>query len=83
MWRHGVGADFVEMGVPDPDPVKGVLNMAEAAESFGLNDISMRVSSVTIPPVRHDELRAALGMVGKTEISVGEDHFIAHVVING
>ncbi|MEQ8708136.1 MAG: hypothetical protein RIC36_04035 [Rhodospirillales bacterium] len=81
--RHGVGDDFLEMWVPDPDPVKGVLNMAEAAESFGLDRISMQVSLATIPPARHDELATALGVIGTTSMTPGQDQFVVTVRIGG
>ncbi|MRG72628.1 hypothetical protein GH722_12740 [Alphaproteobacteria bacterium HT1-32] len=79
--RHGVGDDFLEMWVPDPDPVKGVLNMAEAAESFGLEQISMQVSQTTIPSARHDELLKALGVIGTTSITTDPGQFVVTVRI--
>lgn len=78
---HGVGDDFLEMWVPDPDPVKGVLNMAEAAESFGLEQISMKVSLATIPPERHAELAAILGVIGSTDMATGAEEFVVTVQI--
>ncbi|MEQ9329227.1 MAG: hypothetical protein RJQ21_18235 [Rhodospirillales bacterium] len=67
--RHGVGDDFLEMWVPDPDPVLGVLNMAEAAESYGLQAVSIRVSKTMVPEDRLAELETALGNLGGVAIT--------------
>lgn len=67
--RHGVGDDFLEMWVPDPDPVLGVLNMAEAAESYGLDAVSIRVSKLMVPDERRAELEAALANLGGVAIT--------------
>jgi hypothetical protein len=67
--RHGVGDDFLEMWVPDPDPVLGVLNMAEAAESYGLTGVSIRVSKEMVPDSRRAELEGALAGLGAVIIT--------------
>ena len=44
---HGAEAEYLEMWVPDEDPVKSILNMVEAAEAFGRDEIAIEVSSTT------------------------------------
>lgn len=79
--RHGVGDDFLEMWVPDPDPVLGVLNMAEAAESYGMDAVSIRVSKDAVPDARRAELEKALGTLGSVAIADLGDAIRADVTI--
>ena len=79
--RHGVGDDFLEMWVPDPDPVLGVLNMAEAAESYGMDAVSIRVSKDAVPDARLPELEMALGALGSVAIADLGDAIRADVTI--
>ncbi len=62
------GARFLEHWVHDPDPVKSVINMIEAAATDGLADVTVVLgarSQAVLDLRRLDELAGALGEVGK------------------
>ena len=61
------GAEFLEIWVPDDDPVKSILNMVEAAEAYGRRDIAVRVSVGTLPGSRIGALRSSIGALGRVE----------------
>ena len=45
---HTNDSGFLEMWVPDPDPVKSMLNMVECAELAGLSEFAIRIGQATI-----------------------------------
>jgi hypothetical protein len=62
------GARFLEHWVHDPDPVKSVINMIEAAATDGLADVTVVLgarSQAVLDLRRLDELAGALGEVTK------------------
>lgn len=62
------GARFLEHWVHDPDPVKSIVNMIEAAETTGLADVTVVLGARThgaLDMVRLDKLAAELGQVAK------------------
>lgn len=67
---HGAEADYLEMWVPDEDPVKSILNMVEAAEAYGRDDIAIEVSAETLTETQVNELLSVLGDIGSTRLTV-------------
>jgi hypothetical protein len=64
------GARFLEHWVHDPDPVKSIVNMIEAAETAGLADVTVVIGARTqaaVDMARLDKLAAELGQVAKEE----------------
>jgi len=64
------GARFLEHWVHDPDPVKSIVNMIEAAETDGLADVTVMIGAptqATVDMARLDKLAAELGQVAKEE----------------
>lgn len=64
------GARFLEHWVHDPDPVKSIVNMIEAAETDGLADVTVVIGAPTqaaVDMARLDKLAAELGQVAKEE----------------
>jgi hypothetical protein len=64
------GARFLEHWVHDPDPVKSIVNMIEAAETAGLADVTVMLGARTqaaVEMARLDKLAAELGQVAKEE----------------
>ena len=64
------GARFLEHWVHDPDPVKSIINMVEAAETAGLDDVTVMLGARTqaaVDMARLDKLAAELGQVAKEE----------------
>jgi hypothetical protein len=76
---HGAEADYLEMWVPDEDPVKSILNMVEAAEAFGRNDIAIEVSSETLSDGQVNELLSVLSDIGSAEITARADGRLVEV----
>jgi len=70
---HGAEADYLEMWVPDEDPVKSILNMVEAAEAYGRDDIVIEVSAATLSAPRLEELAAVLSTMGSATITATAD----------
>ena len=66
---HGADADYLEMWVPDEDPVKSILNMVEAAEAYGRDDIAIEVSAGTLTDHQANELLSVLGEIGSVEVT--------------
>lgn len=68
------GARFLEHWVHDPDPVKSIVNMIEAAETDGLPDVTVVIGASTqaaVDMARLDKLAAELGQVAKEERAGG------------
>ena len=66
---HGAEADYLEMWVPDEDPVKSILNMVEAAEAYGRDDIAIEVSADTLTGRQAEDLLALLGEIGSARMT--------------
>ncbi len=66
---HAAEADYLEMWVPDEDPVRSILNMVEAAEAFGRDDIAIEVSAETLTDTQVNQLLAVLSDIGSAEIT--------------
>lgn len=62
---HGAEADYLEMWVPDEDPAKSILNMVEAAQTYGREGIAIRVSKSTLPEGPLQGLRAEVASIGQ------------------
>lgn len=70
---HGAEADYLEMWVPDEDPVKSILNMVEAAEAYGRDDIAIEVSAETLSERQLEELTAVLNAMGSAKVATTAD----------
>jgi hypothetical protein len=77
----GADAEYLEMWVPDQDPVKSILNMVEAAESFGQREVAIRVAAKTLPANRVDVLVAEVGNLACVDVQP-EDEGMLIVVTN-
>ncbi len=74
---HGAEAEYLEMWVPDEDPVKSILNMVEAAEAYGREGISIRVGPKTLSDEQINALLGFLGDIGVAEVMPkGSDRLI-------
>lgn len=76
---HGAEADYLEMWVPDEDPVKSILNMVEAAEAYGRDHIAIEVSSQTLSEGQVNELLSVLSDIGSAEITARADGRLVEV----
>jgi len=66
---HGAEADYLEMWVPDEDPVKSILNMIEAAEAYGRDGIAIEVSADTLTDTQVNELLSVLSDIGSARVT--------------
>lgn len=74
---HDIGLAFLEMWVPDEDPVKSILNMVESAEMNGAHSLAVTVRRDTLPTGRDAELLAQLAGLGIATIeSTGTDALV-------
>jgi len=76
---HGVDLDFLEMWVPDEDPISSILNMAEAAGAFGVEEFCVRVENDSLPASLRSGLKEALSPVSDVTLEEHEDHCLVHI----
>jgi hypothetical protein len=75
---HAAEAEYLEMWVPDENPVKSILNMVEAAEAYGRDEIAVEVATNTLSGAQVNELLEVLRDIGVVEITAREPgHLIA------
>jgi NifU-like protein involved in Fe-S cluster formation len=61
-------AEYLDMWVPDENPYNGVLNMVEAAELAGQNEIAIRLGEATLGALDLAALERAAGRIGTVEV---------------
>ena len=69
----GADQDYLEMWVPDHDPVLSILNMVEAAQAFGKEAIAVRVASTTLSEDQIARLLAMVDEIGVVERKAESD----------
>ena len=67
--HHTAGQDYLELWVPDEDPVKSILNMIEAAQTAGRPAIAIDVSSRTISSEQARRLAALAAAFGDVTVA--------------
>lgn len=77
--KFGTDAEYLEMWVPDENPVKSILNMVEAAEAFGQSEIAVQIASHTMPPERVTELVTKIGDLGRVDVRPAADKIVIAV----
>jgi len=78
---HGAEAEYLEMWVPDEDPVKSIVNMVEAASAYGQAELRVSVAEATLPRARHAALAAELGAFGRVDIRPSGER--SEIVVTG
>ncbi len=58
--KHNVAQSFLDLWVPDADPVLGIASMVDSARIGGLAEITIRFSTATVPTERLPELERSL-----------------------
>jgi hypothetical protein len=76
---HGVDHAFLEMWVPDEDPITSILNMVEAAEAHGTEGFSLRLRAETLSPEGYAALVEAIGSIAQVKTETAKDHGLVHV----
>lgn len=70
---HGTDNEYLETWVPDEDPVKSILNMAEAALSSGLTEMRISFRAGTIDHMQGGVLVAEVGKIAAARLEVVGD----------
>lgn len=65
---HAAATECLELWVPDEDPVRSILNMAESAEAFGQPTIAVALRRTTLPSGRDEELVQVLSELGHVQL---------------
>ncbi len=73
---HGAQGTFLEHWVPDEDPIRGLLNMIEAAEIDRLDAISIQVSAQTLGMGDLGRLREMAEGLASIDITAQEASFL-------
>jgi hypothetical protein len=66
-------AEYLDTWVPDENPLKGVLNMLEAAELTGTPEIAIRLGQATLRTLDLAALEAAAARIGSVSIEPGDE----------
>lgn len=77
----GAEADYLEIWVPDANPVKSILNMVEAAEAFGRDEIAVRVALGTLTAEQASELMKEVAGLGHLVVRPENDHTL--IIVTG
>jgi len=77
--KFSIDSEYLEMWVPDQNPVKSILNMVEAAEAFGQSEIMVQIASTTMPPDRVSELVNQIGDLGRVDVQPVADKVVITV----
>ena len=74
--KHSVADNYLDLWVPDSDPVIGLLGMIDSARLAGIRDLSIRVSKKTLPAERIGELEQSAAKVCKIRIESEPHSFL-------
>ena len=66
---HGADSEYLETWVPDEDPVKSMLNMAESAIAFGCQEMKIRFAASTMSEAQRTQLVATLADIGEGRLT--------------
>jgi hypothetical protein len=73
---HSAGKDYLELWVPDEDPVKSILNMIEAAQAAGRAALAIEVSADTLAPEQLCRLQELAGTYGEASVALATAGYI-------
>jgi hypothetical protein len=73
--NHGAGNEYLEMWVPDENPISSMINMAESALAAGCDDLVIRFSGATMDEAQRRDLLTAASELGSPRIESTPDGF--------
>ena len=76
---HGVDQEFLELWVPDEDPVASIVSMIEAAGAFGEKELFVRINHSTLANDRTKTLKPALDKLGTVSIESDAESITIYV----
>ncbi len=62
--NHSVSIDFLDLWVPDIDPIRGIANMLDSAANAGFDSIQIKVSWKLVPSSQLPQLLDTIGLLG-------------------
>ena len=62
--KHVADAEYLEMWVPDEDPITSILNMVEAAQAYGREELAVFVETDVLSSNQIPALAARVGRAG-------------------
>ena len=77
--NHGADSEYLETWVPDEDPIRSIINMAELALAAGCQDLVVRFSSGTMDEGQRRDLMTAASELGSPRIETTADGFALNV----
>jgi hypothetical protein len=77
--NHSVGGSFLDLWVPDADPILGITSMVDSARIFGIPEITIRFRAATVHRGRLQELEQKLTGVGKISLEVQDGAILLRV----
>lgn len=72
-------AEYLDTWVPDENPLKGVLNMLEAAELTGTSEIAIRLGEATLRTLDLTALETAAARIGSVSVERAGEHAVLRV----
>lgn len=76
---HGAAAPFLDIWVPDEDPLRGLLSMVEAAQASGQEELSVMILRSSLGPDAEQAIKADIGSIGHVVVEEEGQHFLVHV----
>jgi hypothetical protein len=77
--NHGADSEYLEMWVPDEDPIRSITNMVESALAAGCQDLVICFSRGTMDEGQRQDLLTAAGELGSPRIEATADGFALRV----
>lgn len=74
--KHSVAESFLELWVPDEDPVVGIASMVDSARLASLPRIEIQFQKTTVPAERLPELERTLAVLCKPTFEIGNDRVV-------
>ncbi len=78
---HGSELDYLEMWVPDEDPVKCILNMVEAADAYGSQELNICVKNDTLNDKQLTDLVQEIEKIANLELDKEKDKSILNIFL--
>ena len=77
--QHTISVDFLELWVPDADPVRSIVSMVDSARLAGEDEVAIRFDAATVPEDRFDELSDKVDGMGTPRFTPDGDAVVLRV----
>lgn len=76
---HAAAAPFLDIWVPDDDPLRGLLSMVEAAQASGQDELSVKILRSSVGDNAEDRIKTEIGSVGHVAVDEDNSHLVVQV----